>query len=93
MIRSRKNTYCGPTPFLEAEDLNAGINLYISSPGGSITANGDLRHDAVHQNDVTTICVGQYVDGGVALMCQHRWKAVYLLYERLWVIRWSVERD
>jgi len=35
--------------FLEAEDPDKDILLYINSPGGSITAGLDLRHDAVHQ--------------------------------------------
>ena len=36
--------------FLEAEDPDRDILLYINSPGGVVTAgHGDLRHDAVHQ--------------------------------------------
>ena len=35
--------------FLQMEDAKKDINLYINSPGGSVTAgSGDLRHDAVH---------------------------------------------
>jgi hypothetical protein len=34
--------------FLEAEDPERDIQLYINSPGGSITA-GNLRHDAVRE--------------------------------------------
>ncbi len=35
--------------FLEAEDPEKDINIYINSPGGSVTAgSGDLRHDAIH---------------------------------------------
>ncbi len=34
--------------FLESEDPDKDINLYINSPGGSVTAgHGHLRHDAV----------------------------------------------
>ena len=57
--------------FLEAEDPERDINLYINSPGGSITA-GMAIYDTMQfiKNDVTTICVGQCVDGGTALMCR-----------------------
>ncbi len=46
--------------FLEAEDPERDINLYINSPGGSITA-GMGVYDTMQfiRNDVTTICVGQ----------------------------------
>ena len=35
--------------FLEAEDPDKDICLYVNSPGGSAYADGDLRHDAVRQ--------------------------------------------
>jgi ATP-dependent Clp protease, protease subunit len=46
--------------FLEAEDPEKDINLYINSPGGSITA-GMAVYDTIQfiRPDVTTICVGQ----------------------------------
>ncbi len=46
--------------FLEAEDPERDINLYINSPGGSITAGMGI-YDTMQfiRNDVTTICVGQ----------------------------------
>ncbi len=46
--------------FLEAEDPERDINLYINSPGGSITAGMGI-YDTMQfiKNDVTTICVGQ----------------------------------
>src|SRR5205807_4812702 len=46
--------------FLEAEDPEKDINLYINSPGGSITA-GMAIYDTIQfiRPDVTTICVGQ----------------------------------
>ena len=48
-IRSRTSSIAQML-FLEAEDPDRDILLYINSPGGSITAGpGDLRHDAVHQ--------------------------------------------
>ena len=58
--------------FLEAEDPERDINLYINSPGGSITA-GMAIYDTMQfiKNDVTTICVGQCrFDGGVAALCR-----------------------
>src|SRR5438045_5546353 len=46
--------------FLEAEDPEKDINIYINSPGGSITA-GMAIYDTMQfiRPDVTTICVGQ----------------------------------
>ena len=36
--------------YLEAQDPDKDIQMYINSPGGSITDGyGDLRHDAVYQ--------------------------------------------
>ncbi len=46
--------------YLEAEDPERDINIYINSPGGSITAGMGI-YDTMQfiRNDVTTICVGQ----------------------------------
>ena len=46
--------------FLELEDPEKDILLYINSPGGSITA-GMAIYDTMQyvKNDVTTICIGQ----------------------------------
>src|SRR2546422_7368776 len=46
--------------FLEAEDPERDISLYVNSPGGSITA-GLAIYDTIPfiRNNVTTICVGQ----------------------------------
>ena len=46
--------------FLEAEDPEKDISLYINSPGGSITA-GLAIYDTMQfiKPDVTTICIGQ----------------------------------
>ncbi|HET8574816.1 MAG TPA: ATP-dependent Clp endopeptidase proteolytic subunit ClpP [Candidatus Paceibacterota bacterium] len=45
--------------FLESEDSKKDINLYINSPGGSVTA-GMAIYDAMQhiKPDVSTICVG-----------------------------------
>ena len=55
--------------FLEAEDPERDINLYINSPGGSITA-GMAIYDTMQfiKNDVTTICVGQCASMGAMLL-------------------------
>ena len=45
--------------FLEAEDPDKDIHLYINSPGGVVTA-GMAIYDAMHYGNpgVSTICVG-----------------------------------
>ena len=55
--------------FLEAEDPEKDINLYINSPGGSITA-GMAIYDTMQfiRPDVTTICVGQCASMGALLL-------------------------
>ncbi len=56
--------------FLEAEDPERDISLYVNSPGGSITA-GLAIYDTLQfiKNDVTTICVGQCASMGALLLC------------------------
>jgi hypothetical protein len=51
--------------FLEAEDPDKDIQLYINSPGGSITA-GLAIYDTMQfiKPDVQTICIGRRLDGG-----------------------------
>jgi ATP-dependent Clp protease protease subunit len=46
--------------FLESEDPDKDINLYVNSPGGSITA-GLAIYDTMQyvKPDITTICTGQ----------------------------------
>jgi ATP-dependent Clp protease, protease subunit len=55
--------------FLEAEDPERDISLYINSPGGSITA-GMAIYDTMQfiRNDITTICVGQCASMGALLL-------------------------
>ena len=46
--------------FLEREDPDKGINLYINSPGGSLTAGLAIFDTMQHVScDVQTLCVGQ----------------------------------
>ena len=53
--------------FLEAEDPDKDINLYINSPGGSVTA-GLAIYDTMQyvKPDVSTICMGQAASHGRA---------------------------
>jgi ATP-dependent Clp protease, protease subunit len=55
--------------FLEAEDPEKDINLYIHSPGGSVTA-GLAIYDTMQfiRPDVTTICVGMCASMGALLL-------------------------
>lgn len=56
--------------FLEAEDPDKDINLYINSPGGSVTA-GLAIYDTMQyvRCNLSTICVGQAASMGALLLC------------------------
>ena len=55
--------------FLEAEDSEKDINLYVNSPGGSVTA-GLAIYDTMRyiKPDVSTICVGMAASMGAILL-------------------------
>ncbi len=55
--------------FLEAEDPEKDINLYINSPGGSVTA-GLAIYDTMRfiKCDVSTICIGMAASMGAFLL-------------------------
>ena len=55
--------------FLEAEDPSKDIQLYINSPGGSVTA-GMAIYDTMHyvKCDVSTICMGMAASMGAFLL-------------------------
>lgn len=55
--------------FLEAEDPDKDINLYINSPGGSITS-GMAIYDTMQyiKPDVSTMCVGMAASMGAFLL-------------------------
>ncbi len=55
--------------FLESEDPDKDIHLYINSPGGSITA-GMAIYDTMQyiKPDVSTICIGMAASMGAFLM-------------------------
>lgn len=56
--------------FLAAEDPEKDIQLYINSPGGSVTA-GMAIYDTMQfvQPDVMTICIGQAASMASLLLC------------------------
>jgi ATP-dependent Clp protease protease subunit len=56
--------------FLQMEDVNKDISVYINSPGGSVTA-GLAIYDTMRfvKCDVATYCVGQASSMGALLLC------------------------
>jgi len=56
--------------FLQMEDKDKDINVYINSPGGSVTA-GLAIYDTMQflKPDVATYCVGQASSMGAVLLC------------------------
>ena len=56
--------------FLESEDPDKDINLYINSPGGSVTA-GMAIYDTMQfiKPDVATICTGMAASMAAVLLC------------------------
>ncbi|KAK7710554.1 hypothetical protein SLS57_008321 [Botryosphaeria dothidea] len=56
--------------FLEADNPEKPINLYINSPGGSVTAGLAIYDTMTYiRSPVTTICVGQAASMGSLLLC------------------------
>lgn len=55
--------------FLESENPEKDIHLYINSPGGSVTA-GMAIYDTMQciRNDVSTLCIGQAASMGAFLL-------------------------
>ena len=55
--------------FLESEDPTKDINLYINSPGGSVTA-GMAMYDTMNyiKCDVSTVCMGMAASMGAILL-------------------------
>jgi len=56
--------------FLQMEDVNKDISVYVNSPGGSVTA-GLAIYDTIQfvKCDVATYCVGQASSMGALLLC------------------------
>ena len=56
--------------FLESENPNKDISLYINSPGGVVSA-GLAIYDTMHfiKPDVNTLCIGQAASAAAMLLC------------------------
>jgi len=55
--------------YLEAEDKNAEITMYINSPGGSVTAGLGIYDTMQHiESPISTICVGQAASMAAVLL-------------------------
>ena len=56
--------------FLESENPNKDISLYINSPGGVVTAALAI-YDTMQfiKPDVSTLCIGQAASAGALLLC------------------------
>lgn len=73
--------------FLESEDPNKDIHLYINSPGGVVTA-GLAIYDTMQyiKPDVSTICIGQAASmGSVLLAAGAKGKRYALPYSRIMI--------
>jgi ATP-dependent Clp protease protease subunit len=64
------NQVCAQLLLLAAEDADKDINLYVNSPGGSVT-DGLAIYDTMQyvSCDVSTICVGLAASMGQFLLC------------------------
>lgn len=69
VIDSIANTMIAQILFLESEDPDKDINVYINSPGGSVTA-GLAIYDTMQyiRSDLVTICMGQATSMGALLL-------------------------
>lgn len=69
VIDSIANTLIAQMLFLESEDPDKDINVYINSPGGSVTA-GLAIYDTMQyiKPDLVTICMGQATSMGALLL-------------------------
>ena len=74
------NTIIAQLLFLEAEDNEKDIYLYINSPGGVVTA-GMAIYDTMQyiKSDVSTICLGQAASMGALLLAAGQEKKRYAL--------------
>ena len=63
------NTIIAQMLFLESEDPDKDINLYLNSPGG-VTTSGLAIYDTMQyiKPDITTICMGQAASMGALLL-------------------------
>ncbi len=73
--------------FLQSEDQSKDINLYINSPGGSVTA-GLAIYDTIRfiKPDVCTYCIGQAASMGAVLLASGtKGKRYALPYSRIMI--------
>jgi ATP-dependent Clp endopeptidase proteolytic subunit ClpP len=81
--------------FLESENPDKDISLYINSPGGSVTA-GMAIYDTMQfiKPDVSTICIGQAASMGALLLAAARRASAYALPNSRVMIHqpWAVSR-
>ena len=63
------NLICAQMLFLESENPDKAINIYINSPGGEITALMAI-YDTMNfiRNDVSTICYGQAASAAAVIL-------------------------
>ena len=63
------NLMCAQLIFLESENPDKDINIYINSPGGDITALFAI-YDTMRfiKNDIATICLGQAASAAAVLL-------------------------
>ncbi len=74
------NTVIAQLIFLESEDKEKDIKLYINSPGGSVSA-GLAIYDTMQfiKPDVSTICIGMAASMGAVLLAAGAKKKRYVL--------------
>ena len=74
------NTVIAQMLFLESEDPDKDINMYVNSPGGSVTA-GMAIYDTMQyvKSAVSTICMGQASSMGALLLAAGEKKRRYSL--------------
>lgn len=73
--------------FLQSEDATKDINIYVNSPGGSVTA-GLAIYDTIQfiKPDVCTYCIGQAASmGAVLLAAGTKGKRYSLPYSRIMI--------
>src|SRR6266436_6364341 len=77
--------------YLEADDPDKDIYLYINSPGGSVTA-GMAIYDTMQyvKPAISTICMGQAASMGALLLCAGaRGKRFALPHARIMIRAWG----
>jgi ATP-dependent Clp protease protease subunit len=81
------NTIIAQMLFLESEDPDKDINVYINSPGGAVSA-GLAIYDTIQyiKPDVATICMGQASSmGALLLACGKKGKRYSLPHARIMI--------